>query len=206
MADRTISQLLEVVNPNTNDVLPVVNGGITKKVSINNMVGASTFSTRNINNLEDAAPNLIDTLQNPDNEQFVIQSSNQPFLLRKLRVSNIYPVGVSTSTIDINFNVNNRNLTASVRDGSINQTHLGVGVVETGAIADGAITEQKIDPNAKIGGATGAGPDKVFYLNDQAVTTNFTVPAGQNAMSAGPVTINTGVTVTVPPGCTWTVV
>lgn len=206
MADRTISQLFEIVNPNSSDILPVVNGGITKKVTIDNAVGASAFSLKNINNLQDAAPNLQDSLLTPSTEQLVIQSSNQPFLLRKVKVSNLYPIGVNSSTINVNFNSNNRNLTAFIIPGSINQTHLGTGVVQTSAIADGAITEQKIDPNAKIGGATGNGPDKVFYLNDQAVTTNFTIPAGQNAMTAGPVTINTGVTVEVPPGCTWTVV
>lgn len=56
------------------------------------------------------------------------------------------------------------------------------------------------------GGATGGGNDRVFYLNGQVVTTNYAIPAGQNAMSAGPITINDGVSVTVPPGSAWTVV
>lgn len=46
----------------------------------------------------------------------------------------------------------------------------------------------------------------VFYLNNQTITQNYTVPANQNAMSAGPLTIATGVTVTVSDGATWTVV
>lgn len=56
------------------------------------------------------------------------------------------------------------------------------------------------------GGATGGGTDKVFYENDQAVTTDYTITDGQNAMSAGPITINNGVTVTVGDGEVWTVV
>lgn len=56
------------------------------------------------------------------------------------------------------------------------------------------------------GGATGAGDDKVFYLNDQAVTATYTIPSNQNAMTAGPITVNDGVTVTIPNGSTWTVV
>ncbi len=55
-------------------------------------------------------------------------------------------------------------------------------------------------------GATGGGSDLVFWENDQVVTTNYTITNGQNAMSAGPITINTGVTVTVGVGETWTVV
>lgn len=56
------------------------------------------------------------------------------------------------------------------------------------------------------GGATGGGTDAVFQENDQVVTTNYTISSGKNAMSAGPVTINSGVTVTVPSGSVWTVV
>lgn len=56
------------------------------------------------------------------------------------------------------------------------------------------------------GGAVGGGSDAVFYENDQAVTTNYTITSGKNAMSAGPITINSGVTVTVSAGSTWTIV
>lgn len=55
-------------------------------------------------------------------------------------------------------------------------------------------------------GATGGGTDQVFYNNDQSVTTNYTVPSGKNAMTAGPVTVNSGATVTVSSGSTWVVV
>jgi len=56
------------------------------------------------------------------------------------------------------------------------------------------------------GGATGGGTDDVFYENSQTVTTNYTLTASKNAMSAGPITINSGVTVTVPSGASWVVV
>ena len=55
-------------------------------------------------------------------------------------------------------------------------------------------------------GATGGGNDDIFYENGQNVTTNYTVTNGKNAMSAGPITINSGVTVTVGAGETWTVI
>jgi hypothetical protein len=79
-------------------------------------------------------------------------------------------------------------------------------VVGTAAISDGAVTAAKIDPAAKIGGATGAGTDRTFYENDQSVNTNYTITTNKNAMSAGPITVANGVTVTVPDGSTWTVV
>jgi hypothetical protein len=55
-------------------------------------------------------------------------------------------------------------------------------------------------------GVTGGSADKVFYENDQTVTTNYTLTSGKNAMSAGPITINSGITVTVGAGQAWTVV
>tara|TARA_B100000927_G_scaffold274396_1_gene253573 strand:+ start:487 stop:1779 length:1293 start_codon:yes stop_codon:yes gene_type:complete len=55
-------------------------------------------------------------------------------------------------------------------------------------------------------GATGGGSDQIFYENGQTVTTNYTITNGKNAMSAGPITINSGVTVTVGAGETYTIV
>lgn len=56
------------------------------------------------------------------------------------------------------------------------------------------------------GGATGGGSDDVFYENGQTVTTNYTLTTNKNAMSAGPITIASGITVTVPSGSNWAVV
>jgi hypothetical protein len=56
------------------------------------------------------------------------------------------------------------------------------------------------------GGATGGGSDAVFIENDQVVTSNYTIPATKNAMSTGPVTINSGVTVTISSGARYVVI
>jgi hypothetical protein len=56
------------------------------------------------------------------------------------------------------------------------------------------------------GGATGGGGDQVFIENDQTITTNYTIPATKNAMCTGPITIATGITVTVSTGSTWVVI
>jgi|688.fasta_scaffold156467_2 hypothetical protein len=55
------------------------------------------------------------------------------------------------------------------------------------------------------GGASGAGGDDVFYENGQTVTTSYTLTAGKNAMSAGPITINAGAVITVPSNASWVV-
>ena len=53
---------------------------------------------------------------------------------------------------------------------------------------------------------TGGGTNKIFYINDQIVTENYTLSATQNAMTAGPISINGGVTVTIQAGSVWTIV
>lgn len=45
-----------------------------------------------------------------------------------------------------------------------------------------------------------------LVVNSATVAENYSVPAGSNAMSAGPVTINSGISVTVSSGSVWTVV
>jgi hypothetical protein len=56
------------------------------------------------------------------------------------------------------------------------------------------------------GGATGGGSDVVFLENGNTVTTNYTLTTNKNAVSAGPVTVNSGVTVTIPSGASWVIV
>lgn len=56
------------------------------------------------------------------------------------------------------------------------------------------------------GGATGGTGNAAFYENDAEVTADYTITAGKNAMSAGPITIADGVTVTVPSGSVWSIV
>ena len=60
------------------------------------------------------------------------------------------------------------------------------------------------------GGAVGGGSDKLFMENGTTMTTNYTLGtefgSTCNALSAGPITINAGVTLTIPSGSVYTVV
>jgi hypothetical protein len=53
---------------------------------------------------------------------------------------------------------------------------------------------------------TGGGGESVFYENSTTVTASYTITTGNNAGSFGPITVNSGVTVTVPTGSTWSIV
>ena len=57
-----------------------------------------------------------------------------------------------------------------------------------------------------VGGASGGAGNPFVYQHDKTVTADHTIPGTQNAISGGPLTINTGVTVTVDTGATWTIV
>jgi hypothetical protein len=104
----------------------------------------------------------------------------------------------------------------------VDSDNVVAGVNELGSLTDVNLTGL-VDGNALVydagasewvpgagggggGGATGGGTDQVFYENDQTVTTDYTITAGKNAVTAGPVTIDSGVTVTVPSGSSWVVV
>lgn len=48
--------------------------------------------------------------------------------------------------------------------------------------------------------------DAPIHLNGNTITSNYSVPSGYNGLSAGPITIASGVTVTVPSGSAWSIV
>ena len=48
--------------------------------------------------------------------------------------------------------------------------------------------------------------DFPIQLNTQTISANYTIPAGYNGMSAGPITISSGVVVTIPAGSSWSIV
>ncbi len=61
-----------------------------------------------------------------------------------------------------------------------------------------------------IDGTTGVTSPNFFstgtlYENAQTITANYTITTNYNALSAGPITINTGITVTIPTGSNWVV-
>jgi len=55
------------------------------------------------------------------------------------------------------------------------------------------------------GGATGGGADEVFNENQLIVTTSYTLSTNKSAMSVGPITVNSGVVVTIPSGYRWVI-
>ncbi len=90
--------------------------------------------------------------------------------------------------------------TTAQRDGSPVTGYIRYNSTTTGFEGYGASSWGSIG-----GGATGGGTDAVFQENERVVTTDYTLTTSKSAMSVGPVTINTGITVTIPSGESWVV-
>lgn len=76
------------------------------------------------------------------------------------------------------------------------------GQVLTSGGASGAVSWA----DAAGGGATGGGSDQWAVEHDNTITTSYTITSGKNVISAGPLTINSGATITVPSGSNWVIV
>ena len=82
--------------------------------------------------------------------------------------------------------------------------HLGnAGVITATSFSGSGANLSNLPPSAPVGGAS---TNSVFFENDKAVAVNYQITSTKNAMSAGPIAINAGIAVTVPSGCSWTIV
>ena len=88
-----------------------------------------------------------------------------------------------------------------------------VQATNTGAVVTGILTAtsfsgdgsslSNLPAGSPVGGAS---TNTVFFENDTAVGVGYSITSGKNAMSAGPISINAGIAVTVPSGSSWTIV
>ena len=87
-------------------------------------------------------------------------------------------------------------------------TVIGAGITQLNFVGAGntfAVTGNTMDVSIS-GGAMGGGSNRIFFENDITITDDYEITTGKNAMSAGPLTINAGVTITIPSGSDWTIV
>lgn len=99
---------------------------------------------------------------------------------------------------------------ADILDGTVATLDIQDSAVSTAKIADGAITAAKIDSNVTLGGsyfqgengAVGAtaGKGDIFRVHEQELNTNVTIAATDNALASGPLTVASGVTLTIANG------
>ena len=109
-----------------------------------------------------------------------------------------------------------------VGDNTISTAKLGDNSVTNAKVADDAVGVDELSATGTASATTylrgdnawstvsvppdGGGTDKKFYENEQTVDSNYTVTANNNAMSAGIVTVASGITVTLTGTSVWTIV
>lgn len=71
--------------------------------------------------------------------------------------------------------------------------------------ATSGVTPGDTDLESRVGSLE-TSSDGPIKINGQVISTNYSIPVGYNGLSAGPVTIASGVTVTIPTGSAWSVV
>jgi len=76
------------------------------------------------------------------------------------------------------------------------------GVTVTGTVAATAYTGD----GSSLTGVASTVADGCIYENSQTISNNYTITTNKNALSAGPITIANGVTLTIPSGSTYTIV
>jgi len=87
--------------------------------------------------------------------------------------------------------------TTAERDGSPSAGYLRWNSDDTSAeVYDGSAW-------AAVGGGNSTGEG--LYEHAHTISSNYSITSGNNALSAGPITINSGISVTVPTGSTWVI-
>lgn len=161
---------------------------------------------------------MVDVMYDGTNFQLLSDSSGGAEIITNLTLSgNLAVTGTSTFTGNVTANIANITTISSDLVFSSN------GAV---TMPSGTTGEQPGSPQAGMiryntttstfegygsswgsigGGATGGGGDQVFQENELTVTTSYTLSTGKNAMSVGPISIDSGVTVTIPGGQRWVI-
>jgi hypothetical protein len=90
---------------------------------------------------------------------------------------------------------------------SLNASNLSTGTVATARLASGTANASTYLRGDQTWAAVDTNKTSFgLFENANTITANYSITANNNAISAGPITVASGATVTVPSGSTWTVV
>ena len=95
--------------------------------------------------------------------------------------------------------------TSELKDGSVTTAKIVDNAVTTAKITDGSVTAAKINSAVALGGPS-LGTNSVIRTNAKVIAENITFAGTANGMTIGPITVNSGYTVTVDSGSTWVII
>ena len=132
--------------------------------------------------------------------------------------------GVRQDTSAYTLSGTSMTFTGTVASGTNNVqvVHMGL-TIDVGTPGDATVTAAKLGTSGTAsssvylrgdmawstvpaGAPTGASDEKIFFNNETQVDYSYSIPASTNSLSAGPITVASGVTVTVPSGSVWVIV
>ena len=178
----------------------LVGGGTS--LSFNDNIGAYFGNSQDLKIYHDGNHSYIDD-QGTGNLRFrsgTVEITN----LAGNKTSAIFSSGGGQT---LNFNNNTKFVTTNtgaVVTGILTATNVSVAqsVTATTYYGSGA-NLTNVPPSAPVGGAS---TNQVFFENDKLVEVNYQITSTKNAMSAGPISVSAGIAVTIPSGCSWTIV
>ena len=121
------------------------------------------------------------------------------------------PDGIVDTDMIANNAVTNAKATG-IAGGKVLQTATGDQAPKTGTnltfnSATGALgATSYTGDGSSLTGVASTVADGCIYENSQTISNNYTITTNKNAMSAGPITIASGATLTVPSGSVYTIV
>ena len=125
-----------------------------------------------------------------------VQVRSGTFTVGNLTLNKTSAVFNSGSGQQLNFNNNQKFIT----------TNTGViisGICTATSFEGDGSNLSNLPAGAPVGGAS---TNTVFFENDKLVEVNYQITSTKNAMSAGPISVSAGIAVTIPSGCSWTIV
>ena len=133
-------------------------------------------------------------------------SSSDKNVINSHKPFEIYAQGdlkLRQNTGELYFNgVHSTGATELYHDNSKKLETTSSGVTVTGTVVATSYTGD----GSSLTGVASAVADGCIYENSQTISNNYTISTNKNAMSAGPITIASGVTLTVPSGSSYTIV
>ena len=90
--------------------------------------------------------------------------------------------------------------------GNTSITSFRIPGLQSGASNGQVLTYNSTDGDLELADVSATVANDCIYENSQTISSNYTISTNKNAMSAGPITVNASVTVTIPSGSTYTIV
>ena len=219
MATKKISELTELTSPAGTEELIVNAGGTSKKITLANLPDNDTVY---------AHPNHSgDVTSTADGDTVITSGAVDIAMLSAtgtasssnfLRGDNTWVTPTDTDTVythptgDGNLHVP---VTSTTNNGKYLQAGSSAGSLSWADVDALPTQTSNADKFLTTNGTVASWADldtdantttKGMYENHSVISTSYSITANNNAMSAGPITVNSGITVTVPATSTWTII